>query len=982
MPHRLICIYKFSLIIAFFLPTQCYSQTNNAIKEDSAKGSTLFWKGISLVYDSPDSAISCFSKAQPLLKKTKQDFLYAASWNGLSLCYNLLEDIQATFPIAQKALEEVKKSVGDEHFLYIDAQINYAKSLRDKGQSHDAISLYQTIIKKAKHLYPEDLVTLATLYNNIGGIYTELGDYEECIRYFSQAVENQDEHLKESKAYEDTISFINFNINLANTYWRKKELSQALSKYKQIISFIPNRNSYTIATVKIDCYYDMAQIFLDQNINDSALISAIKADKIQRKDNPYRPQIYYDIIGEVHKRDKDYSSAYEAFAQAFALRKENLRYLPNHPSIARSYMDIGRLFFAKKDYDKALNYLNQSIQWLTDTTYLIDQTTGHLPPLDKIVNHDDAILPLYYKAKSHERLFTQERDKNELFIGLSAVELAIQIIQKMRNFFTDEESMIRLTDHSNQIFELAIELCIKLSENTNDDSFIEKALKFAEQNKSIALLNSTRTNSIKLDASLPDSVLLKEKEIINEISFYSQKVYTELQKPNANREQIKKWRKKIFLGEEQHRKFLIQLEHSFPRYYQLKYQDAHISFQEIRRNLESDTKVILEFFWGDSAVYAFAINSRGSRVFKLTNINIIKDDVSALMTLLKEPIHNINAAHNFGDISHRVFTNLLSPVFNEFPKTTNLIIIPDGPLCTLPFEVLIKTINNQETQNIARYYRSQLYLIKEVVISYDYSLALRYYKRHVPSPKINGVIGFGPQYSGELSLTGNQSQIERAVNLLNGESYLGSSATKKNFKESTSQYQIIHLAAHGIADKDRPLFAKILFSKEPDSSINPMLYAYEIYNLELTAELAVLSACEADVGNFQRGEGVFSLARAFKYAGCNSIISSKWQVEGNVAGKILESFYKHLKNGETKSRALFKAKRDFIAQASPDQLHPHFWATFTQIGDETPINVKPKTGVILVILLLTSSLFIGGYIFRKTIIPEAKGLRDGIGKQG
>ena len=116
------------------------------------------------------------------------------------------------------------------------------------------------------------------------------------------------------------------------------------------------------------------------------------------------------------------------------------------------------------------------------------------------------------------------------------------------------------------------------------------------------------------------------------------------------------------------------------------------------------------------------------------------------------------------------------------------------------------------------------------------------------------------------------------------------------------------------------------------------LKAIELYNMQLNAQMAVLSACNTGVGRWQKGEGILCLGHAFTYAGVPSIIMSQWKVPDWTTQEIMTHFYEQLKLGLPKDEALTKAKRAFL-KTHPELSHPYFWAGFIALGDMAPINL-------------------------------------------
>ncbi len=183
-----------------------------------------------------------------------------------------------------------------------------------------------------------------------------------------------------------------------------------------------------------------------------------------------------------------------------------------------------------------------------------------------------------------------------------------------------------------------------------------------------------------------------------------------------------------------------------------------------------------------------------------------------------------------------------------------------------------------------------------------------------------------------------------------GECKIGVEASKKYFIENCNHKDVIHAACHGHFDELQPLESGLLFSNgtrlpivnRKDSTIievpeDMLLTAEDIFNLELHADLVVLSACVTGVNENKPGDELIGLTRALIYAGTPSVIVSLWSVYSESTLELMKSFYKYWadpKQSFSKAEALQKAQLDMIHK-SPDILweHPFFWAPFILVGD-------------------------------------------------
>lgn len=314
----------------------------------------------------------------------------------------------------------------------------------------------------------------------------------------------------------------------------------------------------------------------------------------------------------------------------------------------------------------------------------------------------------------------------------------------------------------------------------------------------------------------------------------------------------------------------------------------------------------------------------------------------------------------------------------ESKNKPGITVIPDGPLSYLPMEALITIPAVKKEVD----YRQLNYLINNYVISYEYStrfLIKNYKRKNISSnpsvlalgysndPELNSLgklISLHKKDSAELPGTAREL---KAISLsMNGQFYLGDGATETIFKKEAPGYDILHLAVHGEADSVNCYTSRLIFKKNRDSINDGNLYAYEMYNLPIKAKLAVLSACESGIGKLNPGEGMFSMARGFIYAGCSSVILSYWKINDNSTELIIADFYKHVSAGNKIDQSLREAKLKFIKDADQRTAHPANWAAFVAIGNTTPLVEESSFGQqILNIIIITIILGICAYFLMR-----------------
>ncbi len=160
---------------------------------------------------------------------------------------------------------------------------------------------------------------------------------------------------------------------------------------------------------------------------------------------------------------------------------------------------------------------------------------------------------------------------------------------------------------------------------------------------------------------------------------------------------------------------------------------------------------------------------------------------------------------------------------------------------------------------------------------------------------------------------------------------LGKQANSAFFLEQAGHYKIIHLATHACMDEENPMQSKVFFADEP-------IINQELFNLNLSADMAVLSACNTGSGQLVKGDGVMSLSKGFIHAGCPSALVRLWSVDDYSTSEIMINFYKYLKKGQSKDKAIRNAKLEYLASADKVKRHPFYWAAFIHMGDPVALD--------------------------------------------
>lgn len=267
-----------------------------------------------------------------------------------------------------------------------------------------------------------------------------------------------------------------------------------------------------------------------------------------------------------------------------------------------------------------------------------------------------------------------------------------------------------------------------------------------------------------------------------------------------------------------------------------------------------------------------------------------------------------------------LYEMLLGPFISQVPPQTTLIIIGDGMLNEVPFAALVNA-------------KSHAYLIEEhplIVAPSARGLLVRDDRRRLVNWQTNPLL-FGVHSGGSAPLAAVSGEIAAIKHLFVDASVaLGDDATSTRFLEQSSRHGLVHFAGHAVANKDRPLLSRLVFSRS--ATARDTLYAEELGGLKMPhTKLVVLAACETASGQTSRGEGVLSLARPFLKAGARSVIATLWNVEDRSTSLFFRHFYETLRQRGDVTGSLRAAQIAAIHDSQDDRRLPRHWSAFVHI---------------------------------------------------
>ena len=348
------------------------------------------------------------------------------------------------------------------------------------------------------------------------------------------------------------------------------------------------------------------------------------------------------------------------------------------------------------------------------------------------------------------------------------------------------------------------------------------------------------------------------------------------------------------------------------------------SLDRLRASLDERTAV-LEFWLSPRGAAVLSVSRNSARLFP---ISIDADDMQRLQEAL--------AGGGAWRPAAQALARSAMPAGLIPPGVRNLVIVPDGALASIPFEVL----PYGNGLMVERYAFSYLPAAALLLLKNEATPARRLW------PWSEGFVGFAnPLFSSEAlpgpgsesQLTRSATEVEAIAQVLPGRSHLFLGAENRKeilMSPVVSEAPVLHLATHATADPENPERSRILFSpaKSGDGAAD-YLFLKRVYDLNLRGvDLVTLSACETESGKLIRGEGVQGFSRAFLAAGAHSVVATLWRVADAPTAEFMKLFYRDLSRGTSKAESLRQAKLRFLG-LKPPFAHPRYWAAFVLSGE-------------------------------------------------
>lgn len=818
---------------------------------------------------------------------------------------------------------------------------NLGAFFTDYGNYTEAEKYFLEAINFINPKNPYQLLPAAMFYQNAGVLYNDMGQPYKALNYLKQSREFYQQLPDAKSTYPEcliNLAAVSIEVNALDDSKRYlDEAEQVMAKMKNVS--VQNRVLYLVNRSNLAA----------KSEKDAALPILLEAKALLDSGS-----VRYDSRGDVYfNLGVSYmlhNKATDAYANLDLARNAYAKLGDRTPPVIMTINQVGVAHYRSGDLDSAAYYFRNSLENNTLPDSVLRGTR-----FPRFVEPFEAIVASYYLAKiSLDRFTLGQLSIEQLEQAESYLLLGQNLINDQRKSTREAKDNINFGTSVQDFFETGIRFYYTLYTETKDPAYIERSFSLSEMAKNQTMQTTLRDMRIREFAGVTERLVQRENQLVNKTSSLEAQLARELSYgQNANTDLVDEyrtaWRQELASKNE----FLDSMKRTIPDYYNLKFNNNLISLNTLQRDIvEHDPKQFLvEFFVGEKDIYAQCLWRGHTALIRIPDVQGISKLTQGLTNAIK-----FEASDRIIDLGTTLYKNLLSPVDsvlgNDRRDLDKMVIVPDGFLCYLPFELL---------QPPSR--KTPHYLVEDFAISYGYSSTLLWQEfageppfRLRPGEHFLGIAPeFGkpgeiptgtPARTGEESaadetvmnlepLPQNRNEVEGVADYLSKRALdttlvLGKAANEKTFKKTDlSNYAIIHLATHGVIDTADPDRSGIAFSRNPSSGEDGILFVHEIFNLRTRADLVCLSACETGYGEVVKGEGIMGMSRAFIYSGSKNLVVSLWSVPDRNTAVLMDNFYKALAQNHSIPEALRIAKLDLIKSSARQ---PEQWAGFIHIG--------------------------------------------------
>ena len=696
-------------------------------------------------------------------------------------------------------------------------------------------------------------------------------------------------------------------------------------------------------------------------------------------------------IGASYFESGDYRNSRLFLERALSAFRElsNMRYE------AYALRDIGLVAAAVGDNNVAMKHFDQALELshlimdrrleasiLLGIGHIQETAANHQRGLElheQALQLAEATNDSFAQLNALYRISVCLRKLNRLEQALVRTESAIEAIEKLRSSVVSSELRTSYFASVRQQYELFIDLLMRLRRNTGPVPDEVRALEASERSRARTLLDNLAETRLSISEGADPKLVERENSLRTRLEASIER-YTRLRTSNPASVELARLSDEVQSLTTEHQELQAQIRTRSPRYAALVLPEP-LKLSQIQSEILDKDSILLEYSVGEESTYLWTVTRDEFTSYVLPNRQEIDKKVRRLRELMAAPV--LLPGEKPADLEARLKTAkaqypqaaaelsriLLGPAADKF-GTKRLVIVAEGVLQYLPFAALPTPRSADSSSPVPL-------AAEHEIVNLPSASSLAVIRREAPmrgTPDRTLAVFADPVFEAQdprvkPASTSNRrtspaaavAQLSRGAEVLpirfelprllatrrEAEAILGMvpensrlgalgfNATRAAaMNPDLKRYRIVHFATHTVLDDKHPDLSSLVLSLV-DQRGNPQsgfLRLRDMYNLSLSAELVVLSACDTALGKEVKGEGLMSMVRGFMYSGTPRVLASLWKVDDEATAELMTEFYKqHLEFGLTPAAALQQAQ--IVQMRKTSRQSPYYWAGFQLQGE-------------------------------------------------
>jgi CHAT domain-containing protein len=823
---------------------------------------------------------------------------------------------------------------------------NIGTSLAKLDDEVAAVDYYRRALAIAESLHDDRLTVLAL--HGIVGFYVFEGNYREIKNYLERALAV----AERSGGPPRTLARI-YN-DLGNTANEQDDYAHALAYYQKGLSLVEKGVD---PGMEADLLGSIGGVFTTTNDFSEALAYYHKSLTLnQQLGAKGKDSVSWMLqaIGEVESRQHNYDAALSDYGKSLTLAEE----LGNKVYMADLQRDIGDIYELRGEHAPAVDWHRKSLALAEQMNHqrLIGDVCNSLSAdyyaqgaFDKALEFAERTSGIVRNTGRREALIEARTHAGKAYRALgqapaarAAFEEAVNTVEAVRADVAGGEQ------EKQRFFETEISPYQEMVELLVDQNHNSEALLFAERAKGRTLLDVLHSGKIEITKAMTEAERSREREMEDNLVSLNLQMQREKQQSKPEQQHLDALGKQLDEARVAYNEFHASLYVAHPELRTQRGQVPLLGLDDAAQMLPK-SGAFLEFFVADESTYLFVITKKEGQAAPELEVYPIKIKQEELASRVEEFRQKLAQR----DLTERargraLYNLLLKPAAAQLAGKDALVIFPDGPLWNLPFQAT-QTSNRYLLEKYAIAYSPSLTVLRETMTLHEKkrkelntqsSTLLAMADPALSTQKLTdaGLVLRGEKLEPLPEARHEVRVLKQFYGAPQSEIYTGAEAREDRFKAEAGKFRILHLATHGILDNASPMYSNILLSGGDNGQEDGLLEAREIMQMDLKADLAVLSACETARGRISAGEGVIGLSWAFFVAGTSTTVVSQWKVESASTADLMLAFHRALmaapkSGGDAFSTARALQRAEIRLLRSPKYAHPFYWAGFIVVGD-------------------------------------------------